>query len=219
MAFYYYGRKKKIGKHYPEALHSTIVEPFAGSAAYSCRPEHRHRQVVLIDRDKDVVGAWKWLLGLSEDEIEALPPLVKGERTSTPIHIMHSASKRWWQYKTITTTDVMVANWSASKRWWASLLPEIRHWTVEVGNYTDAPDMKATWFVDPPYQGSPGDGYKFGSSSIDYAHLGEWCKSLSGQVIVCSPPTDTWLPFEPLADLVGVAGKQSSEGVYLTTSP
>ena len=33
--FYYYGRKKQIAKYYPEPKYDTIVEPFAGSAAYS----------------------------------------------------------------------------------------------------------------------------------------------------------------------------------------
>jgi len=33
--FYYYGRKKQIAKHYPFPNFKAIVEPFAGSAAYS----------------------------------------------------------------------------------------------------------------------------------------------------------------------------------------
>ena len=33
--FYYYGRKKQIAKYYPKPNFNTIIEPFAGSAAYS----------------------------------------------------------------------------------------------------------------------------------------------------------------------------------------
>ena len=33
--FYYYGRKKQIAKCYPKPNFNTIIEPFAGSAAYS----------------------------------------------------------------------------------------------------------------------------------------------------------------------------------------
>ena len=33
--FYYYGRKKQIIRHYPSPNYDTIIEPFAGSAAYS----------------------------------------------------------------------------------------------------------------------------------------------------------------------------------------
>ena len=33
--FYYYGRKQKIFGKYPKPQFDTIIEPFAGSAAYS----------------------------------------------------------------------------------------------------------------------------------------------------------------------------------------
>ena len=33
--FYYLGRKKRVAGKYPDPAFPTIVEPFAGSAAYS----------------------------------------------------------------------------------------------------------------------------------------------------------------------------------------
>lgn len=35
--FGYYGSKSKIAQHYPSPWFDTIIEPFAGSAAYSAR--------------------------------------------------------------------------------------------------------------------------------------------------------------------------------------
>lgn len=54
--FYYYGRKKKIAGLYPEPQHSTIVEPFAGSAAYSLHGGRWRRQVILVERDAEVAA-------------------------------------------------------------------------------------------------------------------------------------------------------------------
>lgn len=38
--FYYYGRKKQLAKLYPKPNYSVIIEPFAGSAAYSLFDEN-----------------------------------------------------------------------------------------------------------------------------------------------------------------------------------
>ena len=66
--FYYYGRKKQIAKHYPEPSYDTIVEPFAGSAAYSLYGNHWKRRVILVEKDDRVSQIWKWLIE------EATPP-------------------------------------------------------------------------------------------------------------------------------------------------
>lgn len=53
---------------------------------------------------------------------------------------------------------------------------------------------QATWFVDPPYQVA-GVRYRYNSTRIDFAALGDWCRSLDGQVIVCENDGADWLPF------------------------
>lgn len=58
--FYYYGRKKKLVKVYPSPVYSTIVEPFAGSAAYSLYWV-KDRDVILIEKDLQVYELWKTL--------------------------------------------------------------------------------------------------------------------------------------------------------------
>ncbi|MEG4346741.1 hypothetical protein QUB70_26205 [Microcoleus sp. A003_D6] len=53
------------------------------------------------------------------------------------------------------------------------------------GDYTLAPDIEATWFIDPPYKEDAGKGYKYGSKLIDYKKLAEWAKNRKGEVIFC----------------------------------
>ena len=49
---------------------------------------------------------------------------------------------------------------------------KVRHWRIIEGDYRDAPDVAATWFVDPPYQ-DKGKHYPHGSAGIDFAALGD----------------------------------------------
>lgn len=72
----------------------------------------------------------------------------------------------------------------------------ISHWQLTEGDYTAAPDIEATWFIDPPYNCPAGRFYQVGA--LDYAALATWCQSRQGQVIVCEQAGATWLPFQPL---------------------
>jgi hypothetical protein len=76
------------------------------------------------------------------------------------------------------------------------IVPAIQHWTATNLNYTALPNIEATWFIDPPYSGS--HGMKYRQADIDYARLGEWCRSRKGQVIVCENVGANWLPFQPI---------------------
>jgi site-specific DNA-adenine methylase len=67
----YYGAKHSIARKYPPPEYPTIIEPFAGSAAYSSL--YSDREIILIDKDPIIAGIWKWLIGASEDEILELP--------------------------------------------------------------------------------------------------------------------------------------------------
>jgi site-specific DNA-adenine methylase len=85
----------------------------------------------------------------------------------------------------------------------ANNLEKIRHWKVICGDYEkESPSIEATWFVDPPYV-IGGKYYKYGCNAIDYQHLGDWCKQLTGQVIVCEADGQNWLPFVPLVSSRG----------------
>lgn len=60
--FYYYGRKKKIGKYYPKPSHDIIIEPFAGSATYCLRDDNWKKDIILVEKDKGVYDIWDWLI-------------------------------------------------------------------------------------------------------------------------------------------------------------
>jgi hypothetical protein len=48
----------------------------------------------------------------------------------------------------------------------ASQLDGIRHWEIHHGDYRIAPDVEATWFIDPPYT-EAGRHYRHGPAGID----------------------------------------------------
>lgn len=214
--FYYYGRKKRLAGRYPDPVHPIVVEPFAGSAAYSLHGSRWTRQVILIEKDPQIAALWRWFIEeATEADIRNLPDPVGGERTAEFLHILCMASKMWFQYKQATATPFMLSAWRASKPYMAANVYKVKHWQIIEGDYTDAPDIEATWFIDPPYQGEPGTGYRHGSSSIDYEALAHWVAGRKGAAIVCEGGGATWLPFEPLTRQQAAAGKKNDEVVYL----
>lgn len=213
--FYFYGRKKQLARHYPKPRYALIIEPFAGSAAYALHGEHWKRDVLLIERDSRVVDVWRWLIEEARpDDIRRLPTLKVGERSSEFLHIVHAATKMAFAYKTIKVTPVLERNWEISKRVMAAAVPKVKHWEIVCGDYTSAPDVEATWFIDPPYKGEPGMGYGFGSDQLDYDALAEWTRQRRGQVMACEGPNGDYLPFALLRTGMGVAGKRNAEVIW-----
>jgi hypothetical protein len=88
---------------------------------------------------------------------------------------------------------------------------------LQVTDYSMSPDIEATWFIDPPYKGDGGMGYRFSSKMLDYNKLAEWVENRKGEVICCEGLNGDYLPFEPLLNLKGVAGKVSKELIYYRT--
>lgn len=213
--FYYYGRKKQIAKHYPVPNFGAIVEPFAGSAAYSLYGDNWKKNIFLVERDERVSEIWKWLVDEATPlAIKNLPDLEVGEKSSEFLHIIHAATKMAFHYKTIKVTPVLARNWEISKRYMSENLFKIKHWKIICGDYTLAPDIEATWFIDPPYKEDAGKGYRYGSKLIDYEKLAKWSRKKEGEVIFCEGHCGDYLPFRPLLDLKGVAGKTSKEVIY-----
>ncbi len=213
--FYYYGRKKQIARHYPNPAFETIVEPFAGSAAYALYGDNWKSEVILIEKDPRVAAIWQWLIECATpDQITALPDLKVGEKSSEFLHIVHAATKQAFKYKTIKVTPVLERNWEISKRVMAANLYKVKHWKIICADYANAPDIEATWFIDPPYKSHPGTGYEHGSGSIDYPQLAMWAQRRVGEVIFCEGSYGDYLPFRPLLSLPGVAGKRSDEVIF-----
>jgi len=217
--FYYYGRKKKIGSKYKVTNKVIIIEPFAGSAAYSLRPENISKNVILFEKSKRVYDLWYWLINhATHDDIMKLGYIKKGDKVREFIKILHSASKRAFDYKTITVTSVMETNWNSNLPKMAELVGKIKHWKVYNNCYTEIDDvignLDCCWFIDPPYKGDAGMGYSHSSKNIDYNELSEWCKNRNGDVIVCEGSYADWLPFEKLTQQSTINGKKNSELVY-----
>ena len=213
--FYYYGRKKQIAKYYPVPNCDTIIEPFAGAAAYAFHGDNWTKNVILIEKDKRVADIWDWLINkATAQEILSLPDLKAGEKSSEFLHIIHAATKMAFKYKTIKVTPVLARNWEISKRVMSQNLYKVKHWEVICEDYSQAPDIEATWFIDPPYKDEPGMGYGYSSALIDYTYLAGWAARRKGEVIFCEGPFGDYLPFQPLRELKGVAGKSSEEVVY-----
>lgn len=218
--FFYFGRKSSLGRCYPQPILRTVVEPFAGSAAYAHRYIRTVDRVVLVELDVDVVTMWRQLLDPALHVDDICPPCTFGVDTTNLFHLAAAVSGGG-RYRHLKATPIMAENIErlrrqlpAARRHWQAIDVEIIH-----GDYTLAPDIEATWFIDPPYRGHQGSLYPHGSKDIDYDALGAWCRTRAGQVIVCESEGADWLPFQPLARLVSVRGKRSHEAVYLNGEP
>jgi 16S rRNA G966 N2-methylase RsmD len=99
----------------------------------------------------------------------------------------------------------------------ADQVDAIKHWKIFNKSYEESPDLEATWFIDPPYQGECGKKYR---CKLDqYTKLGEWCLKRRGQAIVCERAGADWLPFRPFQSIKatpGARGKSYSEEVIWT---
>lgn len=213
--FYYYGRKKQIVRHYPSPSYDVIVEPFAGAAAYAFHHNSSVKQVILVEKDEKVAEVWRWLIhDATVEDIRNLPDLRPGDRSTEFLHIIHAATKMAFAFKRIKVTPILARNWEISRRVIAQSINKVRHWTIINGDFKMAPDIEATWFIDPPYRGKSGMGYRYNSALIDYEELAAWALSRKGEIICCEGEGANYLPFLPLVELKGVAGKTSNEMIF-----
>ncbi len=206
----YYGGKYGAAKYYPPPAYPTVVEPFAGGAGYSLW--WGVDEAVLIDKFEKIVAVWEWLIAADPEDILALPMVDEGE--SVDDYGLQGARRwfvGWWLSSAGVASPVLrpskFAQINKKTGAWGSYwspqlrakiardIPRLRRWAACVGDYRNAPDIEATWFIDPPYQ-EAGRYYPRGSRGIDYADLAEFCRTRRGQVIVCENEGADWLPFQ-----------------------
>lgn len=223
--FSYYGAKMRASVRYPAPSCDVIVEPFAGSAGYSTR--HHAKKVLLRDTYKPVVDLWRFLISATYDDVMSLPIIEPGESLSgRGLDDGSMALIGFWCHRASSTPRDKLSSWSTKwrTRFWspevrqkiASQVHLISHWECELGSWEHSPDIRATWFVDPPYV-TGGHYYAHGSRDIDYATLGDWCRSRRGQTIACEQGSASWLPFEHAYVHKGIRREERSELVWLSS--
>jgi hypothetical protein len=226
--FTFYGGKYRAAPHYPKPQYDTIVEPFAGSAGYAMR--YPDRKVTLVERDPVIAGTWRYLLGAEPEDVLRLPDLAPGQSVDD---LSLRQEERWligwWLNKGTASPCKTPGKWmrdvyagvygdKTDRFLWgprvreriARQMPAIRHWKLLEGDYSTAPDVEATWFIDPPYAGA-GKHYRFGSATLDYVALAAWCRTRQGQVTVCENDGADWLPFQHFRDIKASEAKQGGK--------
>lgn len=203
---YYGGKWRAVHRGmYPEPKHGTVIEPFAGGAGYAMH--YPDRDVVLVERYHKVAAVWRWLIAATASDVLALPPVIDRDVREYGLPDGPTWLLGFWCNNAVTSPMRTPSKWMRSEKgaasgWRPDLrariaadVSRIKHWTLIEGEYADAPDIAATWFIDPPYIGKAGSHYPFGSRLLDYDALGSWCRSRRGQVIACEGDGATWLPF------------------------
>lgn len=205
--FNYYGSKYFLARYYPEPQHDLIIENFAGAAHYSLR--HWKNRVLLIDCRPQIVGIWKYLQAASEEEILNLPVFQQGEEIRHPVpeaRDLIALGQNRGTAKPARVAGKFCREWANKRRIIAESLYKIRHWEVRLGDYRDAGDLEATWFMDPPYVNG---GAAYGCTPLDYDQLAAYARSRKGQVIVCEGDGATWLPFRHFRKSKTLTGRRS----------
>jgi len=217
--FTYYGGKWRAAPHYPPPQCDTIIEPFAGAAGYSVR--YPEKQVVLVEKDATIAALWRYLISATESDIKALP-LIRLDQSVDDLDICAEAKSLigFWVNKGSASPRKTPSAWmrggTRPKSYWgpeirdriANQVSSIAHWRVIEGDYSTAPDIEATWFIDPPYS-EAGRLYRHSSKDLDFDALALWCRARSGQVLVCENEGANWLPFTPFRE---IQANQSSRG-------
>jgi hypothetical protein len=224
----YYGGKFREALKYPAPRFGTVIEPFAGAAGYSVR--YYDRDVILVEKDAEIAALWRWLIAAHRSEIEALP-LMNDAAHIDELDVRPEAKSLigFWLNKGSATPCKRPSAWMrqgyGGANFWGTIIREriaaqvglISHWQVIEGDYSAAPEVEASWFIDPPYQ-KAGKHYRCSSKNLDFDALGAWCRTRSGQVTVCENDGADWLPFRPFlqskANESRSGGKVSSECIW-----
>jgi len=211
----FYGGKWRAARRYPPPKYGAIVEPFAGSAGYALR--YPASRVTLVEADPVIAGVWRYLTSATPEMVRALPVEV-----ADTAHLTVSPEERaligFWLNKGTAAPSRTPSAWmrqgTHDDSFWGPVIREriasqveaITHWQIIEGDYASAPDIEATWFIDPPYQTPAGRHYRY--SAVDYAALAEWARARHGQVIVCEQEGADWLPFVPFGSLKANEGSR-----------
>lgn len=221
--FKIFGSKHRTAASYPPPEHADVIEPFAGAAGYATR--HAGRRVTLIEVDPKIAALWSWLIRVRPSEVLSIP-LLNPDQTVEDLGAVAEEARSlvgFWlgaaSFMPRTRPGAWMREFPDSGRYWcarvrariAAQVERIRHWRVIAGSFDLAPDMPATWFVDPPYEVA---GSLYRSGRPDFAAVGAFARSRRGLVIACEADGATWLPFRPHHTAKALRG-HSREVVYV----
>lgn len=215
--FSYYGSKAKIASRYPEPIHDTITEPFAGAARYSCL--YYDKNVVLYDIYEPIYRVWNYLINdATYNMVIGLPDVPNATVLESINGFSQLSQEEKWLIAFCanggSSSPKNVSGrhdfnvWNKTKKNIAESLSKIRHWKVYQKGYDSVENKTSTWFIDPPYQGR---GKWYVNHAINYNDLSSWCLERRGQVIVCENYGADWLPFERLVEVPFVNYKSEND--------
>lgn len=229
--FYYYGAKNLLSRYYPEPRYDTIIEPFGGSAAYTCFHllKNKNLKALLYDKDDDVAETWDFLLKCSERDILNYQTPNIGEYAYDFLIKTCTVSNASSKCKKMKYTERLDRVFQIQKRRILKFLPIRDRITFIHGDYSNIENVESCWFIDPPYQVNNkngtvfqnGDGYSKSCnvSNIKFEELGNWCINRKGQVIVCEKEGANWLPFEKFRTNKTSLNKNYNEVVFKKYTP
>ncbi|MEI8270569.1 MAG: hypothetical protein WCG45_04310, partial [bacterium] len=194
------------------------------AAGYSLR--YPDKQILLYDNYEPVVMLWDYLIKVKKEEILALPldkdgsPFCK-ENPVSDCDIAPEAKILigFWLTESQTSASRYPlsksrgGNWTVRKRELvANQVDYIKHWKIEKKSYEEIDHLQnCTWFIDPPYSQA---GKRYRNNSIDYKHLGQWCKERQGQAIVCEQSGADWLEFSTFQKVSNASNKKYEEVIW-----
>ena len=224
--FYYYGAKNLLSRYYPEPKYNVIVEPFAGSAAYSCFHllKNPNLHSVICDKDDSVAEAWDFLLKCTENDILNFRTPEIGDYAYEFLIKTCSASNASSKCIKMRYTERLDRVFQIQKRRIIKFLHIRDRIKFTHEDFRSIDNTEATWFIDPPYQITStngcvfqnGEGYskKCNSSNLDYSDLSQYCLDRIGQVIVCEKEGADWLPFVKFRKNKTSLNKSYNEVIY-----
>ena len=209
--FKWFGSKWLSSKLYPAPEHSTIFEPFAGSAGYALR--HHEKKVVLWEDNEQVRALWTWLTTSANSAQVYEIPLNVPEGTdirSLGLNRFQELLLKHWQRTnnvgdcwTISPWGNKPGQWTANTRARvAEELYAVKHWKVHRIGY----GTPGTYFIDPPYFYN----YRYRFADFDYRALTYDISVIpkKSQIIVCEAACQKtgkiprWLKFKPFASRI-----------------
>lgn len=213
----YYGSKNRICYVYPKPMFPKIKESCAGAGNYSLM--YFEHDIELYDKSPVVISIWEYLQACSIEDIKSLPNMPKGTVISRQMFECDGQYNlmKFMIVQAAYGGNNVVSKWGAmrfesNKKRVYNNLYKIKHWKLFCDTYENIPNEQCTWFIDPPYMHG-GHKYPFSNRQIDFKHLGDWCQSREGQVIVCENTKADWLPFKPVIKMNGVAHR-TTEAIW-----